>query len=91
MVQLQVTLYSQHNIHLWVSKLAAHTTTVVMATRLGVPICTTEENFNWIFKRSGADEYAGRSEKEKIALKRYGLGLSIDYLYEKMQMATPKK
>ena len=32
MVQWQVTLYSQHNIHLWVSKLAAHTTTVVMAT-----------------------------------------------------------
>ncbi len=35
----------------------------------------TTENFIGYFKRSGADEYAGRSEKEKIALKRYGLGL----------------
>lgn len=52
---------------------------------------TTEENFIGYFKRAGADEYAGRSEKEKIALKRYGLGLSIDYLYEKNADGTPKK
>ena len=52
---------------------------------------TTEENFIGYFKRSGADEYAGRSDKEKIALKRYGLGLSIDYLYEKNADGTPKK
>ncbi len=35
---------------------------------------TTEENFIGYFQRSGSDEYA-RTDAEKIALKRYGLGV----------------
>lgn len=51
---------------------------------------TTEENFIGYFKRSGTDKYQ-RTATEEIALKRYGLGLSIDYQYEKNPDGTPKK
>lgn len=51
---------------------------------------TTEENFIGYFKRSGTDKYQ-RTATEEIALKRYGLGLSIDYQYEKNADGTPKK
>ncbi|WP_340600671.1 PhoX family protein [Acinetobacter sp. HZNU-JH01] len=51
---------------------------------------TTEENFIGYFQRSGTDKYQ-RTSTEEIALKRYGLGLSIDYQYEKNPDGTPKK
>lgn len=51
---------------------------------------TTEENFIGYFQRSGSDEYE-RTPEEKKALKRYGLSLSIDYLYEKNPDGSPKK
>lgn len=51
---------------------------------------TTEENFIGYFKRSGTDKYQ-RTATEEIALKRYGLGLSVDYQYEKNADGTPKK
>lgn len=53
---------------------------------------TTEENFIGYFQRSGSDEYA-RTDAEKIALKRYGLGVKKDepYLYEKDEKGAPKK
>ncbi|QOW43277.1 PhoX family phosphatase [Acinetobacter indicus] len=44
---------------------------------------TAEENFIGYFQRSGTDQYADRSEAEKTALKRYGLGLDISYQTEK--------
>lgn len=53
---------------------------------------TTEENFIGYFQRSGSDEYA-RTDAEKIALKRYGLGVKKDelYQYEKDEKGAPKK
>lgn len=51
---------------------------------------TSEENFIGYFQRSGTDKYQ-RTATEEIALKRYGLGLSIDYQYEKNPDGTPKK
>ncbi|MFI7967007.1 alkaline phosphatase PhoX, partial [Acinetobacter baumannii] len=53
---------------------------------------TTEENFIGYFQRSGSDEYA-RTDAEKIALKRYGLGVKKDelYRYEKDEKGAPKK
>jgi len=53
---------------------------------------TTEENFIGYFQRSGHDEYQ-RTNAEKIALKRYGLGLKKDepYLYELDEQGAPKK
>jgi len=52
---------------------------------------TTEENFIGYFQRSGTDQYADRSEAEKTALKRYGLGLDISYQTEKNADGTVKR
>lgn len=52
---------------------------------------TTEENFIGYFQRSGIDQYADRSEAEKTALKRYGLGLDISYQTEKNADGTVKR
>jgi hypothetical protein len=51
---------------------------------------TAEENFIGYFQRSGTDLYA-RSEKEEVALKRYGLGLQISYQTEKNPDGTVKR
>ena len=52
---------------------------------------TAEENFIGYFQRSGTDQYADRSEAEKTALKRYGLGLDISYQTEKNADGTVKR
>ena len=52
---------------------------------------TAEENFIGYFQRSGTDQYANRSEAEKTALKRYGLGLDISYQTEKNADGTVKR
>ncbi|AUC06080.1 PhoX family phosphatase [Acinetobacter lwoffii] len=52
---------------------------------------TAEENFIGYFQRSGTDQYAARTEAEKIALKRYGLGLEISYQTEKNADGTVKR
>ncbi len=53
---------------------------------------TTEENFIGYFQtfRCRVNMQVAQ-RKEKIALKRYGLGLSIDYLYEKNADGTPEE
>ncbi len=52
---------------------------------------TAEENFIGYFQRSGTDQYSARSEAEKIALKRYGLGLEISYQTEKNADGSVKR
>ena len=52
---------------------------------------TAEENFIGYFQRSGTDQYSDRSEAEKTALKRYGLGLDISYQTEKNADGTVKR
>ncbi len=66
-----------------VVKLEAHKITVVMVIDHWGTYLTAEENFIRYFQRSGTDQYSARSEAEKVALKRYGLGLEISYQTEK--------
>ncbi|WP_312080592.1 PhoX family protein [Acinetobacter schindleri] len=52
---------------------------------------TAEENFIGYFQRSGTDQYADRSEAEKTALKRYGLGLDISYVNNEQGQKVPER
>lgn len=52
---------------------------------------TAEENFIGYFQRSGTDQYSDRSEAEKTALKRYGLGLDISYVNNEQGQKVPER